>query len=192
METTAWRPLPRHPPAPSLAAWPTSGRRWAGRGRDGFVEAEQRERRQHFFPSCRICSVAPASQLSVPIPPARPTAQLRASPQRFLLHPERSTRWAALLLHLPLPCPLQNVVLEATLLKPQMCIPGADYTGEKPTAVGAPAAAALGSAYWCTSELAGAPQGRLGSGPAVGIAAAGSWPPCMATPCCVPTKCRRM
>ncbi|PRW44409.1 fructose-1,6-bisphosphate aldolase [Chlorella sorokiniana] len=27
----------------------------------------------------------------------------------------------------------KNVVLEATLLKPQMCIPGADYTGEKPT-----------------------------------------------------------
>lgn len=29
----------------------------------------------------------------------------------------------------------QNVVLEATLLKPQMCIPGADHTGEKPTSV---------------------------------------------------------
>lgn len=29
----------------------------------------------------------------------------------------------------------QNVVLEATLLKPQMCIPGADYTGERPTSV---------------------------------------------------------
>ncbi|KAI7844816.1 hypothetical protein COHA_001695 [Chlorella ohadii] len=27
----------------------------------------------------------------------------------------------------------KNVVLEATLLKPQMCIPGADHTGEKPT-----------------------------------------------------------
>lgn len=35
----------------------------------------------------------------------------------------------------PAPTSKQNVVLEATLLKPQMCIPGADYTGEKPTSV---------------------------------------------------------
>lgn len=75
--------------------------------------ADKEQKPSHVLPHC-----LPRSRDTPPAPPCgSPTTKCAHSP------------------HAP---PTQNVALEATLLKPQMCIPGADYSGEKPTSVRAP------------------------------------------------------
>lgn len=134
MATTAWQPLPRRPRVPSPAVWHTSGRRWAGSGRGGQAEAGMERKGSSICPavSGAACDCSPSCQRSHP---ARPPTQLHIQTALPATCPNAPHCAAPLPPCSPLPFLMQNVVLEATLLKPQMCIPGADCTGEKPPAV---------------------------------------------------------